>query len=231
MTKWVSYGYGPEQDPEGRRAQEIEDELLREYFAVIVENLDRILETPRYFFCQLRSAWFSCLWFYGGGRIPLGVLALLWNEGKMVYDCPSCGFRLHAVGLTGSALTGVHSAWGFCAGCSQRQTLRFPSCRNDLFAVGELVGLHRNEPVIEKGTHPVFDWKDGLKGEFILDKVIVPAVEAVDARALIVKLRGSELKGGREEGELLPEPGPTKRAPQPIRRGFAHPIPLEKKGR
>jgi hypothetical protein len=63
----------PRQDPEGRRAQEIEDELLREHFAVILENLDRILEAPRYFFCQLRSAWFSCLRLFGGGRIPLGL--------------------------------------------------------------------------------------------------------------------------------------------------------------
>lgn len=231
MAKWVSYGYGPRQDPEARRAEEIEDELLREHFAVILENLDRILETPRYFFCQLRSAWFSCLWVYGGGPIPLGVLALLWNEGKMVYDCPSCGFRLHAVGLSGSALTGVRSAWGFCAGCSQRQILASPSGHSNLMALGELVGIHRNEPVIEKGTHPVFDWKDGLKGEFTPDKVIVPAVEPVDVRTLIVELRGSELKEGSEDGELLPEPGPTKQAPQPIRRGFAHPIPLEKKRR
>jgi hypothetical protein len=150
MTKWVVYGYGPEQDPEARRAQEIEDGLLREHFAVILENLDLILDTPRYFFCLLRSAWFSCLWVYGGGRIPLGVLALLWNEGKMLYSCPSCGFRLHAVGLTGSILTGIRSARGFCAGCGQKQTLRNPSGHDDLIAVGKLVGIHRNEPVVER---------------------------------------------------------------------------------
>jgi hypothetical protein len=220
----------PSRTRKPRRAQEIEDGLLREHFAVILENLDRILDTPRYFFCLLRSAWFSCLWVYGGGRIPLGVLALLWNEGKMVYDCPSCGFRLHAVGLTGSILTGVRSAWGFCAGCGQKQTLRNPSGHDDLIAVGELVGFHRNEPVVEKGTRPIFDWKDGLKGEFTPDRVIVPAVEPVDARTLIVELRGSELKDGRQEGELLPDPGPTKREPQPVRRSSSHPIPLEKKG-
>jgi hypothetical protein len=231
MAKWVSYGYFPEQDPEARRAQEIEDELLRGHFAVILENLDLILETPRYFFCQLRSAWFSCLWVYGGGPIPLGVLALLWDEGKMLYACPSCGFGLHAVGLTGSALTGIRSAWGFCTGCSQRQTLRFPSGHDDLLAVGKLVGIHRNEPIIEKGTHPVFDWKDSLKGEFTPDKVIVPAVEAVDFRTLIVELRGSELKDGGEEGELLRDSEPMKHAPQPIPRGFTHPIRLEKKRR
>jgi hypothetical protein len=231
MAKWVSYGYGPQQDPEARRAQEIEDELVREHFAVILENLDRILDTPRYFFCQLRSAWFSCLWVYGGGPIPLGVLALLWNEGKMLYGCPSCGFRLHAVGLTGSILTGVRSAWGFCAGCGQKQTLGYPSGHDDLIVVGELVRIHRNEPIIAKGTHLVFDWKDGLKGEFTPDKVIVPAVEPVDVRTLIVELRGLELKACRREGELLPDPGPTKQAPKPVRSGFTHPIRLEKKRR
>jgi hypothetical protein len=96
-------------------------------------------------------------------------------------------------------------------------------------AVGELVGIHRNEPVIEKGTHPIFDWKDGLKGEFTPDRVIVPAVEAVDVRTLIVELRGTELRNSRGEGTILPDPGPRRQEPQPVRRGLTHPIQLEKK--
>jgi hypothetical protein len=39
-----------------------------------------------------------------------------------------------------------------------------------MMAVGELLRTHRNEPVIEKGTHPVFDWNEGLKGESTPDR-------------------------------------------------------------
>jgi hypothetical protein len=59
--------------------------------------------------------------------------------------------------------------------------------------------------------------------------VIVPAVEPLGIRTLIVELWGSASKDGRGEGELLTEPGPTKQVPQPIRRGFTYPIPLERK--
>jgi hypothetical protein len=68
-----------------------------------------------------------------------------------------------------------------------------------------------------------------LKGEFTRDRVIVPAVDPVDARTLIVELRGSELREGSQDGELLPDPGATKPVPHPIRYGLAHPFGIEKK--
>ena len=125
--------------PEERRAREIEDELLREYLPVILGNFERILETPRYFFCQPGSAFLSCSFFYGGGGpIPLGVLAVLWDSGEMIFDCPTCAGRLYAVGLH-RLLGGSGTVWGVCAGCRRWKE----SCHDHLVgsshAVGEIV--------------------------------------------------------------------------------------------
>jgi hypothetical protein len=232
MSKWCSYGYGPYHDPEARRTRDVEDELVRKYLPVILAHANQILQTPRYFFCQIEAAFMSSLWMFGGGgSIPLGVLFLLWGERKMLYDCPTCGFRLRAVGLSGSFFQTIGTVWGFCEGCGQRQTIPLAPCHNDMMAVGELLRIHRNEPVIQKGKRPVFDWEEGLKGEFTPDRVIIPAVEPVNIGTLIVELRGSAFMDSRGEGELLQELGLSKQLTQPIRRGFRYPIPLETKRR
>ena len=70
MSKWVSHGYSPPDVAEARQAREVEEELLREYLPVILASSERILETPRYFYCQLTFAWLSSLWFFAGGPIP-----------------------------------------------------------------------------------------------------------------------------------------------------------------
>ena len=230
MSKWVSYGHSPQNDPEAIRARQEEDELLRQHLPVILANSDRILETPRYFFCRLRTAYMSSLWIFGGGGpIPLGVLLLLWKAGEMIFECPGCGGHFYAVGISGSILSGCGSAWGPCLNCNQRQHIRRDHMGETILAVGPLLRIHRNESVIEKGKQPRFDWKEGLVGESTPDRVIVPAVEPVDLRTLIAELGGSELEGVSREGQLLQELGPEKETTQPIRRGFTSPIPLEKK--
>ena len=230
MGKLHSYGFSPTDDPTAREARGVEDDLLRQHLQVILANAERILETPRYFFCQPTMAFMSSLWLFGGGGlIPLGVLILLWEKGRMLYDCPACGFQLHAVGLSGSAFQEVGTVWGFCGGCKQKRWVRLVPCHGDMMAIGDLLRIYRNEPLVEKGKQQVFDWKEGITGEFTPDRVIIPAVKPVDLRTLIVELRGSELEGIWGEGQLLPEPGPTAPKPQLIRRGFTYPIPLETK--
>ncbi len=219
MTKWCSYGYFPPESPEVKRGGEFEDELLREYLPVILVNSERILDTPQLFYCQLADAWLSSMWLYGGGPIPLGVLLLLWDAGEMRFECPSCRGPLCAVGVSGSILSGCGSAWGVCAGCRQSRRHR-GSISRAIRAVGNLLPpQYRNESVIERGKRPLFDWKDGLKGEFTPDKVLVPAVEAVDLWELICALTGRDL------GQHVRKPLPEGISP----RGLTHPILLEKK--
>ena len=60
MAKFVSYAYRPQGDAESRCK---EMEILRRGFSMILRNLDRILRTPRFFFCQLQSAYSWTFWF------------------------------------------------------------------------------------------------------------------------------------------------------------------------
>lgn len=230
MSKWISYGYGPQVDLEASRARQEEDEFLRQHLSVILANSDRILETPRYFFCRLGAAYMSSLWIFGGGGpIPLGVLLLLWKADKMIFECPGCGSHFYAVGISGSILSGCGAAWGPCLDCNQRQSIRRDHMGETILAVGPLLRIHRNESVIEKGKQPRFDWKEGFVGESTPGRMIVPAVEPVGFRTLIAELGGWELEVVSREGQLLQELGPRRETAQPIRRGFTSPIPLEKK--
>ncbi len=225
MARFISRGYGPPDDPELRDAKEIEDELFRQYFPLIRSSSETILETPRYFFCQLKSAWFSSLWIYGGGPIPLGVLVFLWDQCKMVYDCLSCDGSIYAVGIRGSILSGSGYVWGLCERCGWCQRDRQEGDGTNMTAVGELLRVYRNEPIIEKGTQPIFDWKDGLKGEYTPDRVIVPAVEPVDLWTLIRELTGIADPGVAGDSDYAPKPAPERVRP----RGMTFPILLEKK--
>jgi hypothetical protein len=192
VSRWVFYSYGPQNDPEAIRVRQEEDALLRRHLRLILANADRVLETPRYFFCQLRTAFMSSLWvFGGGGPIPLGVLLLLWKSGEMIFECRGCRGRLYAVGISASILSGCGGAWGLCLDCNQQQDTRRDHMGETILAVGPLLRTYRNEPVIEKGKQPRFDWKYGLVGESTHDRVIVPAVEPVDLRTLIEELGAS----------------------------------------
>ena len=189
MSKWIYCGYGPPKDPEAIRARQEEDEVLRQHLPVILANFDRILGTPHHFFCQLGTAFMSSLWvFGGGGPIPLGVLVLLRKAGKMIFGCPRCGGRFHAVGISGSILSGCGAAWGPCLDCNQQQYLRRDHVGASILAIGPLLRTERNEPTIEMGKQPRFDWKGGLVGESTPGRVIVPAVMPADLQHLVAEL-------------------------------------------
>jgi len=181
-------------------------EMLRREFPLILRNLRYILRTPRFFFCQLQSAYSWTFWFGPSGPIPLGVLILLWENGEMIYDCPKCGGRLHAVGVGGSFNGGAF--WGLCADCSYDSKVVSRSWIQGFFAVARLLPLYKNELIIEYGKRSRFDWKYGLVGETTPDKVLVPPVEPVDLAALLAELEAAE------GGAAIPDEGPEPVAPR-----------------
>jgi hypothetical protein len=188
MSKWVSCGFEPVVD---MRAREVEDQLIREKLPLIISNSGRILSTPRYFFCQPLSAFLSCPYVFGGGEtIPLGVLVLLWRAGKMKFDCPACGALAYGFGVGGSVLSGSGSVRGICIGCRQWRCDR-RNVAESILAAGPLIASIRNEPLVEKGKRPRFDWTAGLVGKTTPDRVIVPVVEPVVLEGLIQEVTGS----------------------------------------
>jgi len=217
MARVVSHAYRPQGDAESRRR---ETKVLRRGFPLILRNLDRILRTPRFFFCQLQSAYSWTFWFGPSGPIPLGVLDLLWENGEMIYDCAECGGRLHAVGVGGSFSGG--SVWGLCADCSYSGKFGCsPGWHEGFLAAARLLPLYKNESIIEYGKRPRFDWKYGLVGETTQDKILVPAVEPVDLPALLAELEAVEA------GAVIPDEGAEPVAP---RNPAAQPVLTIQKG-
>lgn len=193
MTKIVSYAYRPDGDAESER---VEMESLRRGFPLILLSLDRILRTPRFFFCQLQSAYTWALWVGPTGPIPLGVLVLLWENGTMIYGCPDCSSRVYALGVGGSLTRG--EVWGLCAGCSSNGDF-IPKSWHDgilwsqgFFPIARLLPFYQNEPIIEYEKRPRFSWKYGLVGETTPDKVLVPPVEPVPLTQLLAELEAAE---------------------------------------
>ena len=207
-------------------------QLLRQHLPLMLANSDRILRTPRYFFCQLGRSYLSSVWvFGGGGPIPLGVLLLLWNAGELLFDCPRCGNSFHAVGISGSILSGCGSAWGPCINCNEQQSFRLDHMGETILAVGPLLRVHRNEAIIERSKQPRFDWKDGLVGESIPDRVIVPAITPASLPTLIAELTGSCLDNPPVEGRPTEDSGQPPFTPSPLPRNTRLPFPLQKKRR
>jgi hypothetical protein len=229
MGKWVSRGYCSTDDAEARG---VELEFFRKNLSIILANSYQVLATPRYFFCQLGSAWLSvAFWFGGGGKIPLGVLVALWQTGDMVFECPGCHGRLYAVGICGSVLSGCGSAWGTCANCRQSD-IRSPEVATSILAVGNMLQIHRNEPVIERGKQPRFDWTEGLVGESTPDRVVVPTVEAVDLHTLVEELTGTSRASDRAIQPTSAEDArSTALSPSDRPRGFTSPLRIERQSR
>jgi hypothetical protein len=118
----------------------------------------------------------------------------------MIYDCPECGGRLHAVGVGGSFSGG--DVWGLCADCSYKGEFGCsPGWHEGFFAVARLLPLYKNESIIECGKRPRFDWQYGLVGETTPDKVLVAAIEPVDLPSLLDELEAAEA------GAVIPDEG------------------------
>ncbi len=199
MAKFVSYAYSPGASSYSRAA---EMALLRREFPLIIRNLEHILRTPRFFFCLLKSAYVSTPWLFGGGGpAPFGVLAILWEDGSLLYQCPKCAGHFYALGAAGGFSGG--RVWGICTDCRKGSEFDVENWPFPLVAIGRLLALYRNEPIIETGEQPRFDWKDGLKGATTPDRIILPAVGTVDLGSLLTELRAADT------GAMIPDEGTT----------------------
>ncbi len=167
-----------------------ETKLFRENLPLLLEKADVIINTPRYFFCTFDSA-FIPLMFIHGGMIPLGILSLLWQQGKLKAICEFCGGEVYIYGLGGSPLSGSHSARGCCKDCARYNKVivdHFPDLWKPLI---EAIQAYPNEEIIEKGERPIFSWSQGLVGNTTPDKVSKAKVEAVSLAEIIKDLQGN----------------------------------------
>lgn len=114
----------------------------------------------------------------------------------MIFECPECQGRLHAVGMCGSILSGRGSVWGPCLDCGKEQKLRLGGIGKTIEEIDSLLKVCRNQDVVRPGKRPRFDWKDGLVGESTPDTFVIPAVEAAPLSVLIAEIGGPAVKIG-----------------------------------
>ena len=92
-----------------------------------------------------------------------------------------------------------------------------------------VLGQYTNQPVIERGKQPRFDWKEGLVGESTPDQVMVPAVEPVDLLSLVREL--TDVLSEESDQAFAPANQPAVLSRLEGRRsgGITFPLLLEKK--
>ncbi|MFH1021765.1 MAG: hypothetical protein V1809_00075 [Planctomycetota bacterium] len=150
MGKLVSRGYEPASEEQERKRRE--DGLFRENLPLILSRQEEILVRPDYFYCTFGSAWLSIAFVGPGGPIPLGGLLLLWQWGRLIEKCPSCGGRIHITGAGGSPLSGSHNCHGVCAGCGNAWNGRVGCWRDVWMPITKLLNrLRHRKPGLHIG--------------------------------------------------------------------------------
>jgi hypothetical protein len=162
----------PECSPEERR---LELEMVRDNLDRILEQADTILETPEKFHCLLHAAHLGLVtgpsW-----QIPLGVLLLLWKDGKLITICPHCAGNTHILGAGGSPLSGANTFTGICVNCREIVTGRLADFSNVWHPLLNMRAKYRNYQKVLRRRTRVFSWKAGLVGEENLEIVIEAGV-------------------------------------------------------
>lgn len=96
----------------------VQRKLLLQSFGLLREHADTIINTPAYSFCSPRIVRLA-LFYIGGGRVPLGALLQLWQEGKLIETCPVCSGEIYLFSAGGSPLSGMNAWSGICPSCNR----------------------------------------------------------------------------------------------------------------
>lgn len=172
-------------EPEKRAA---EKQLLRQNLGLLLENAEKIINTPEYFFCPLRTAFLS-LAYINGGMMPLGALLLLWKEEKLIETCPDCSGKVYLFSAGGSPLSGSNSWGGICPACDRIRYGRSAHFSDIWLPMLESIKKYPNVDIIEKGERPKFSWSQGIVGKETPDVIIKPKVEGIPFEELIRVLK------------------------------------------
>jgi len=106
------------EEPDGK---EVEDQdgvlrLLCENFQLFQTYSQHIQSQPHLFFCQVPRAMIHASWI-PNYEVPLGILLMLWDDGKWLLPCPECYGVLYLIGGGGSVMSGWNRCWGICLVC------------------------------------------------------------------------------------------------------------------
>jgi len=107
-----------------KNRKDLERRLLFNHRLFLIKNIDLILSTPEYAFCEILGAHYVWMYF-GGGDLTLASLLLVWKEyetSKLINKCSKCGGRNLPISGGGSVLSGSSWISGFCSECEEVQS-------------------------------------------------------------------------------------------------------------
>ncbi len=144
--------------------RERELELIREHLGLFIENTELILSRPEHFNITSDAAYLGLMvGFYW--RIPVGVLLMLWQEGKLIATCPKCQGKVYVLSAHGSSGSGVNTFTGICSKCKSiiRGSLAsFPEFWHVLLRMREKYPPRKPQPPVRTKR---FSWGEGIVDE------------------------------------------------------------------
>ncbi|WP_045221547.1 hypothetical protein [Desulfonatronum thioautotrophicum] len=166
--------------------RERELELVREHLGLFIENTELILSRPEYFNITTDAAYLGLMvGFYW--RIPLGVLVMLWKEGKLMTTCPQCQGKTYVLSVNGSSGSGVNMFAGICeksASIIRGSLASFPEFWHVLLRMREKYPPRKPQPSVRTKR---FSWGEGIVDEpaFHADKHNEPEFIPLDLQDVI----------------------------------------------
>ncbi len=182
--------------PEERR---LELKMVRDNLDRILEQADTILETPEKFHCLLHAAHFG-LTTGPNWQIPLGVLLLLWQDGKLITTCLHCAGKTHIVGAWGSPLSGANTFTGICINCKEIVSGGLADFSCVWQPLLNMRTKYRNYQKKLRRRTRVFSWKEGVSGVETPEVVLQNAVQGVSLESLV---RGMATSASRQSQDAI----------------------------
>lgn len=187
--------------PKKSKAEHEDDfKLFADNFKLIWKYEDLIIRTQEYFYIILQKLEFGTM-ITGGFYISLGILLLLWKEGKLLSRCPQCRCRAYIYWAGGSGLSAGNVYFALC-----------PECITFFKGSVEKFGTEILSPVLEKkNAYPNkrhitvrrtqwFSWGKGLMGQPKPDE-IRDGIQPIEFKCLIEKLKENDIRSIRNQVE------------------------------
>lgn len=177
----------PERTPE---EQQDDYRLFCENLELILEKSDVILSREELFYCSFHRALVGN-YIMGGRHMPVGVLILLWKDGKMKAPCEHCGEKAFIIRAGGSPLSGRNNYRGYCPNCRNEIHGSYPHFGSLWGPAFEMKSRYRNTQLIRIRKTRFFSWKHGTVGEETPDEILRHCVQGVIVRELVDALKGA----------------------------------------
>lgn len=173
--------------------------LLQEHFQLINKYSQHIQSQPHWFFCPIPRAMIRAT-VVPGYDVRLGILLMLWDDGKWLLPCPTCYSILYITGASGSVMSGWNKCWGICLVCG----FQYAEARNflhDIYtpAARLLERYGDNRAVVIRPDPQPWSWVNNPV--YVPQPIPMRPIEPVNLAELVESLQSFERSNNNHEGD------------------------------